>query len=356
MPDQKKQKCPNCGAPLRYDPASGRLVCDYCDSSFEIKEEKKEKQEIAFDFSSLDDRITHPDAENLPIYVCRSCGAELIAPIQQSALTCPYCGNNIVLTDKVSGMLRPNGVIPFRITSEQLPDAVNRFYKGKKLLPKNFFSESSMGKVTGVYAPFWVFSGNLSGRVNLNAENTHTHRQGDYLITDVTKYRLVRQASLDFADLPVDAGEKIDDALMDSLEPFNMNEVQPFDMRYLAGFTAERFDESKQNVAERAEKRMRSTAYSAVNSAGGAGYGSTSIRDTSLKANLDAKYILFPVYMFDIKYGKKDYHFAVNGQTGKVVGEVPTSKSVSRGYFLKRFGIVAGILVVFSVVKYFMGG
>ena len=80
------------------------------------------------------------------------------------------------------------------------------------------------------------------------------------------------------------------------------------------------------------------------------------MRSSKLGATLDAKYILFPVYLFDIDYQGKKYSFAVNGQTGKVVGEVPTSKSVSRGYFLKRFGIVAGALVVFSVVKYFLGG
>ena len=184
-----EQKCPACGAPLRFDPASGMLVCDYCGTKTELpkakdsqekKETGREKEKPAkadnkaeddeiggFDFDSLDDLVTDPNAMNLPVYNCVSCGAEVIAPPEQMALTCPYCGNNIVLTQKVTGKLRPDGVIPFRIHAKDLPAAVNNFYKDKKLLPRHFFSESTMGKVTGVYVPFWVFSGDVKGAVTI---------------------------------------------------------------------------------------------------------------------------------------------------------------------------------------------
>ena len=80
----------------------------------------------------------------------------------------------MVLTDKLTGKLRPDGIIPFKIDSASLPKAVRRFYKGKKLLPKGFFSDSTIGQVTGVYAPFWVFNGTLSGQLDFNGENAAT--------------------------------------------------------------------------------------------------------------------------------------------------------------------------------------
>ena len=271
-----EQKCPACGAPLRFDPAAGKLVCDYCGTVTELKEKPEtasgSKEESApeddslegFDFANMTDLVTDPNAMDLPIYNCVSCGAEVIAPAEQVALTCPYCSNNIVLTEKVSGKLRPDGIIPFRIRAKDLPSAVNRFYKGKKLLPRHFFSEATMGKVTGVYVPFWVFNGDLYGTLTYDAQTTSSTRSGDYIITKTDYYNLVREAALSFKDLPVDASGKVDDRLMDSLEPFDSGETKEFDMRYLAGFTADRFDQKKDDIAARAEARMKNTTYKLV--------------------------------------------------------------------------------------------
>ena len=407
-----EQKCPACGAPLRFDPASGKLVCDYCGTVVDLqaeaaapagkpsqgdsqkpsqKDSRKPSRERpaqggakpagsagsaagsgessqaggpaplnqdiveGFDFAHLNDLVTDPKAMDLPVYNCVSCGAEVIAPAEQMALTCPYCGNNIVLTEKVSGKLRPDGVIPFRIPAKDLPKAMNNYYKDKKLLPRHFFSESTMSKVTGVYVPFWVFSGDVDGTLHYKAQTSSSSRHGDYIITQTNHYQLVREAALSFDRLPVDASGKIEDRLMDSLEPFHMSEMQPFDMRYLAGFTADRFDQKKADMSERASKRMKSTTHDLVNAQAAAGYGSVTYTGGRLNAKLDAKYILFPVYMFDISHAGKKYHFAVNGQTGKVVGDLPTDSSVSTLYFLKRVLIVGGSLFAFSVLKYMLG-
>ena len=392
-----EQKCPACGAPLRFDPASGKLVCDYCGTTTEVKPEGQKpmkKPDAAsekpgagpaqgghagqsdtgagapqasqsspgqgqsagntdnnvdsstdtiegFDFANITDSVTVPDAGNLPVYNCVSCGAEVIAPAEQVALTCPYCGNNIVLTDKVSGKLRPDGVIPFRIQAKDLPDAVNHFYKDKKLLPRRFFSESTMGRVTGVYVPFWVFNGRVSGTFEFDAQTTSSARRGDYIITKTDYYHLVREAAMDFENLPVDASTRIEDRLMDSLEPFDSRETKPFD--------------KKEDISARAKHRMQTSTVSAVTAQAGAGYGSVTPTGSSLHAQLDAKYILFPVYMFDISHAGKNYHFAVNGQTGKVVGDLPTDSGVSFLYFFKRFALVSGGLLAYSVGKYLLG-
>ena len=297
-----EQKCPRCGAPVRFDPERGKLVCDYCDYILEITPELELN---GFDFQKLTDAVS--SQMNLSVYVCVSCGAEVIATPQQMALTCPYCQNNIVLTDKASGTLRPDGVIPFRILSKDLPVAVSRYYKDKKLLPREFFSQSTMGSVTGVYAPFWVFSGNVSGELQYKGELVSSTRKGDYLYTKTDHYLLSRSGSVDFDHLPVDAGERIDNALMDSLEPFDLRDAKPFDMGYLAGFTAERFDETKSTLSERARDRMLNTAKDVITPTAGKGYTNVSYAGGSLNASLDAKYLLFPVYLFDISFEKKKY-------------------------------------------------
>ncbi|MCR5509125.1 MAG: TFIIB-type zinc ribbon-containing protein [Lachnospiraceae bacterium] len=401
-----EMECPACGGSMHFDPVSGKMVCDYCGTAVEIEskpgaaaggktgatdavgavtgataagataaagtattggktesaaaggkaEDKDAGGEVSgFDFASLNDQAVDLNAENLPIYLCKSCGAELIAPPQQISMTCPYCNSNIVLTQKISGKLRPNGIIPFKIDKKALPDAMNRYYKGKVLLPKKFFSESTMGKVTGVYVPFWIFNGNVSGNLSFHGDTTERHRQGDYEVVTTSTYSLDRAVSMAFENVPVDASGRIDDVLMDSLEPFDMREVKEFDMRYLAGYTSERFDEAKNTIEERAKNRMFTTAGNAVLPHVGAGYSNVRRAGGKLKAELNAKYILLPVYMFSIAFGGQKYEFSVNGQTGRVVGNLPIDKGVCTEFFIKRALTVAAGIVLFFISKYLLG-
>ncbi len=367
----KEHKCPNCGGFLVYIPEEGVLKCEHCDSKIKVEEYANASKEDdlyaggsdeaegskveGFDFSALKDAVTDENAENLPVYECRSCAAQLIAPPTAATISCPYCGNHIVLTDQVSGKLRPDGMIPFRYSPDKIASAVQKFYKGKKLLPKGFFSSAKIGDVTGVYLPFWVFDGSLSGQMTYKGDKVSHSREGNYDITTTTHYMLYRDVSGRFQGLPVDAGRNADDALMDSLEPFDLREAKPFDMGYLAGYTAERFDEPKKSMTQRAKGRMRKTLASAALKKAGAGFTGVRPEGGSLKADITAKYMLFPVYMFSIKDGSQSYPFAFNGQTGKVVGKLPIDPTVSRNYFLIRFGIIFGVLFGWSLLKYFCG-
>lgn len=372
----QEQKCPACGAPLRFDAALGLLVCDYCGTQTRLEARPapapqqgqpgkpgKPGQNQAgdpiqyegFDFSTLNDQAVQCDAASLPVYNCVSCGAELICAPQQVALTCPYCGNHIVRTDQLSGALRPNGIIPFRITPSQLPAAVQRYYSGKKLLPKGFFSESAIGPVTGVYVPFWVFDGELEGHYTFSGTTASSRRRGDYIITDTKYYDLLRDARVCFRSLPVAAASTVENKLMDALEPYAMEDAVPFDPGYLAGFTAERFDLKKEGIAQRARQRMRNTTDDLVLSQSTGGFSNVHQKKGRVRASLDAKYILFPIYLFHVEFRGKRYPFCVNGQTGRVVGDLPVDEKQSRRFFLLRFGLAAGALMLRSIVAYFMG-
>ena len=360
----REQKCPACGAPLRFDAASGKLMCDYCGTEVEMKQTQDGKRPVkqpealeGFDFAQLSAHASPDGAEALPVYNCVSCGAEVISSPTQAALTCPYCGNNIVLTQQLSGKLRPDGVIPFSITSESLPQSVRRYFRDKKLLPRGFFNDAAIGKVTGIYVPFWVFDGEVSGTLHYAATTSASHRRGDYVVTTTKHYKLVREGAMSFQNLPVDASSGIEDKMMDSLEPFQMSQVKPFDMGYLAGYTAERFDQGKDTVALRAQHRMRSTASAVITSRSTAGYSDVHQNGGGLRAKLKARYLLFPVYMFDVLHGNRHYPFVVNGQTGRVVGKLPMDPAVSRRFFLLRFALISGGLFALSVVRYLvMGG
>ncbi len=387
----KQHKCPACGGTLVFNPEKGKLVCEFCDSEYEVQEETaaaKPQAAVAdagqavatdagqaadgttqtdsqpvepviegFDFSQFYESAKVEDGENLPIYLCKSCGAEVIASSVEASLTCPYCSNKIVLTDKLSGNIRPDGIIPFKIPQKDLKAHMDNFYKDKKLLPKNFFSESKMEKVTGVYVPFWLFTGKLTGDFKYAARNVSTTESNDYKITTTKFYHVERKAEAGFADIPIDASDKMKDSLMDSVLPYDLSEVKPFSTDYLAGYAADRFDVPGKQMQARADGLMSKTVQGMVESSLNSKYSSISKSRSSMHAEgVKVRYILMPVYSFSIKWGKKRYGFGVNGQTGKVVGDLPTDKNVSRFYFLVRFAAVAGPIFAAFFLSYLLGG
>lgn len=339
-----EQKCPACGAPLRFDPASGKSVCDWCGASYEIPDEAEETLS-----GSEGAEAAESSAEEICVYNCLSCGAEIVTSGVSASVTCPYCGNNIILTEKVSGGLRPDGIIPFRIDKKELPAAVQRFYKDRKLLPRHFFSESNIEDLCGVYIPFWLYDCTYSGPVYYDAYTDSAVRHGDYLVTTRAHYDVQRDVSMRFTDIPVDASSRFDDALMDSLEPFDASGIKPFRMSYLSGFFAERFDKDSDEVRRRAEERMYNSALSiAEANAHSPMYTGMTNKGNGLSASpIEAKYVLLPVYTFNVKHKGQTYSFAMNGQTGKVVGDVPTDSGRS---LLRRWGTFAAVFAAAMLV------
>lgn len=337
----KEAKCVNCGAPLRFDPESARLVCEWCGSVFEIPEG-------GFEPVPADERPDGTMPEELPVYLCGSCGAEVVADAVSASVKCPYCGNNVVLTDKVSGGLRPDGVIPFAIDKKALPAAVQSYYKGKKLLPFGFFKESNITDVVGVYVPFWLYDCSLEGTAVFEGATHTSSREGNYVTTETNYYEFTRGVNVDFKDIPVDGSARLEDALMDSLEPFDLNGIKPFRADYLAGFFAERFDKGSKEVRKRAEDRMVTSAMSVLRSEASKGYSNVSEKSRDVTAHPTAtRYVLLPVYTFNVAHKGEKYSFAMNGQTGKVVGHIPTDKGVKA---LRNLGIFAAVFAVLMLI------
>ena len=143
----KMHRCPACGGTLVFSPEKGRLGCEYCDEEYDVPKDKPDVTQVAptaqgeqahqfgnFDFMQFYNSAQIETGENLPVYHCSNCGADVLAAGETAALTCPYCSGKIVLTDKISGNIRPNGIIPFKIPQKDLKKHVDNFYKGKKLI------------------------------------------------------------------------------------------------------------------------------------------------------------------------------------------------------------------------------
>ena len=357
-------QCPACTGPLHYVGSSDKLECDYCGSSYSIPEieklyaeqEAKAKEEYAaaqasgegWSDSGTDSWGT--DAQGMKVYSCPSCGAQLIADATTAASCCPYCGNNNVVPGQFEDGRKPDKIIPFKITKEQAIEGLKEHYKGKKLLPKSFASANSISEITGVYVPFWLFDGSASADVIFNAEKTRSERHGDDEIIFTEHFEVARSGKVDFEDVPVDASSKMPSKHMDSIEPYDYSDLRPFSTAYLPGFLADKYDIEIETSAPRADVRFENTLLSDISQTV-TGYSSVNIRQKNVRIRRGkVEYALFPVWMLSTKFNGETYTFAMNGQTGKMVGDLPIDRGRLVGLFFKWFIPVAVICGLFQML------
>ena len=375
MPSQiTNYQCPACNGGLHFSSATGRLECEYCGSSFSVEEveayyAKKDEQAAAaqakaeakaeaaaaqaaqaaaegWDISGMSSDWG-ADAAGMKAYNCPSCGAELICDVTTAATSCPYCGNPSIVPGQFAGALKPDYVIPFKLDKNAAVAALRQHYKGKYLLPKVFSDDNHINEVKGVYVPFWLFSSTADADANFLATKTEAHREGDFDVVTTFHYQVHRAGSMNFAFVPVDGSTKMPNDYMDSLEPYDYSELKPFSTAYMPGYLADKFDISSDDSAKRVEERIRATVEHVVDS-DVQGYASVSPSGGSVKINRGAvNYAMLPVWLLNTKWEGKDYLFAMNGQTGKLVGDLPVDQRKLR---LTRIGLTILIAVILMLI------
>lgn len=349
MPTQvTNYQCPACTGPLHFAEDSGKLECEYCGASYDVAEieaffaekEKKaaEAQRAAeeaskgqtasdddgetWDFSDMQEDWG-TDGEGMRSYSCPSCGAELICDESTAATACPYCGNPTIVPGQFSGGWRPDYIIPFKQSKENAVEALKEHYRGKFFLPKAFKKENHVQEIQGIYVPFWMFDGEATGEARYDATRSRTYRSGDYDITETKYYHVYRAGHVAFEKVPVDASSKMPDNHMDSIEPYDYEKLKPFSTAYLPGFLADKFDVTVEQCRQRADQRCEGTLLSALDSTVKR-YDSFTLKDSNVKLKRGkVHYALLPVWMLHTKWQGKDFLFAMNGQTGKIVGDLP---------------------------------
>ena len=372
MPTQvTNYQCPACTGPLHFVGASGKLECEYCGASYEVAEiealyaEKEEKAAAAQQAAEEANAGQNPPSEDgdawdtsgfsedwgtegdgMRAYSCPSCGAELICDENTAATSCPYCGNPTVVPGQFSGQLRPDFIIPFKLSKEDAVKALKDHYKGKILLPKSFTQENHVQEIQGVYVPFWMFDGEAEGDARYEATRSHTYRSGDYEITETEHYDIYRAGFISFEKIPADASSKMPDDHMDSIEPYDYQELKPFSTAYLPGFLADKFDVTVEQCRQRADQRCAGTLSATLRDTVTGYHTCTLIHESVSLKRGKVHYALMPVWMLNTKWKGKDFLFAMNGQTGKLVGDLP----VSWGRFWGLFAAIAAPLSLFGLL------
>ena len=345
-------KCPNCDGGLIFDPESGKYACEYCLSKFSQDELMAESQS-AETAQVVDDPVQETESESVQesalIYRCPSCGAEVITDETTAATYCFYCHNPIVLEGKLSGEYLPNGIIPFKITKDEAVEKFHEWIQKKKFVAKGFYSKKNIEKLSGVYFPYWLYDCVTNSTMNGSARDVRVWRVGDLEYTETKLYSINRVGKISYKNLPKTALQKAQNARLKGIFPYEFGALEKFHMGYLSGFQAEKRDIDKETLSKEihneiqkyAEKRMRNTV------SGHTSFNVETQNHTITKEEF--KYTLLPVWVMTYRQsGNQVYYFAMNGQTGEIVGKLPINR--------KKLWTLGGIIFAAVFALLMMGG
>ena len=362
MQTLQEYKCPCCGGAISFDSEIQKMKCPFCDTEFELDALKEYdaglKGEQADDMkweTSAGSEWQENESEGLRSYVCKSCGGEIVGDETMAATSCPFCGNPVVMMGQFAGALRPDEIIPFKLDKQAAKEGLMKHLSGKRLLPKIFKDQNHIDEIKGIYVPFWLFDTDADANVRYRATKIRTWSTSDYDYTETSYYMVHRGGSIGFEHIPVDGSTKMEDKLMESIEPYDHADAVDFQTAYLAGYLADKYDVDAKQSIERANERVKRSTEDAFASTV-SGYDSVTVESSSVRfSGGRARYALYPVWLLNTTWNGNKYTFAMNGQTGKFVGDLPVDKAAATKWTILLTAVYGAAALAISWLLYLAG-
>lgn len=328
-----EHKCPNCGATLEFDIDIQKVRCEYCGSEYDPSDLMVNEGNMEVDPSVIDlpdnggEQWSDSDLSQLNEYSCSSCGSQLYADDTTSATVCPFCGSAVILKGRLTGSLKPDKVIPFKKNKEQALRILEKHCIKKHFVPKSFKDDRKLDEVKGLYVPYWIYDAEVIADMEYTGVKEKVLIPGKNSdLVELKYYRVHRKGRISFDHVPADGSSKMPDDLMESMEPYDYREADDFKTAYLSGYVADKYDVEQEIAAERVRERIveetddrfRDTIK---------GFDDVYLKDSNIRTEKsNVEYVLYPVWMFNLDWNENKYTYVVNGQTGKIAGNLPVDK------------------------------
>jgi DNA-directed RNA polymerase subunit RPC12/RpoP len=325
--------CPGCNSQLYFNAREQQLVCKHCGTKVAVEKaagqikENLLKQQLA---GATDTTVT---VDQL-VYKCNRCGSQSVFTTETPTFICSFCNyeavNPVAYKTRV---IQPAGMISFKIDQQQAL-AVFKAWLGKGWLAPNDLQEFARhDALHGIYLPFWTYDAHThsewsgyGGRHYYETEH-YTDAQGKRQSRMVQRTEWIyRSGTYDhfFDDILVGGANELSQQEYESIFPYRLEELVNFDPKYLSGWKADVYDIAVHEGYEKAEEIMKNSIYSAC--------ADLCRIDTYRGLEVETswsdqtyKHILLPLWLCSYVYKKKNYHFLINGQTGKIHGKKPVS-------------------------------
>ncbi|SMC54386.1 hypothetical protein SAMN06296952_1684 [Oscillospiraceae bacterium] len=308
--------CKNCGRPVKFDPASQKLTCDFCGSSFYPTSIKDPSKEILEDIEPRNLGKARDRYMDCYVHTCNSCGGEIVINGQDVSTTCIYCGSPSVVFSRIAKQQRPDRILTFQVTREQALDAIKKRFKQGSYIPKEL-KNLKTSDIKGIYIPYWL----------VDAEH-----YGAYYISTVAG-----DARMQLKSFPIEASSLLPNVCSERLEPYNTKKLRRFDENYLMGFYSSipdiDYSELESITSRKAKQMFDKTVFEEAVDTSNVVFIGDPDYDRFMKSEQSTvvdysklRSALFPAWFVTYRYEENNYVIMVNGQTGKVAGGVPWKK------------------------------
>ena len=352
--EEHRFPCDQCGADFRFDPEAGKLICDHCGNEQDYETaDLPEIREMDFE-AALRAGLSSAEMEETRVSACPNCGAQVEFSPDIHSTECPFCATPVVTDTGTHRQIKPKAVLPFKLEEREAHQAMNDWLGRLWFAPNGLKEYARQGrKLDGIYVPYWTYDAQTRSRYQGQRGTVY------YVTRTVTrdgKPTTVREQRIRWTNVAGRVQRFFDDILIlgsrslpksytDNLKPWNLNDLEPYQPHFLAGFRAEGYTVDVEEGFEEARNVMDAQIRRDIN----ADIGGDRQRITHVNTDVSEitfKHILLPVWMAAYKYRGKTYRFVVNGRTGKVQGERPYSA------WKIAFAVILGLIVA-GVIGYF---
>lgn len=340
-------ECPACGAGVEFSADKQAFTCDFCRSEFTREELLQANTE-----EMLRERQAAQEEFNAQMneYQCSNCGAEIIADEHTAAGFCCYCHNPVVLVGRLSGAMLPKRIVPFHYGKDAAKEKFLKFAKKKLFVPKDFFCEEQVERITGIYYPFWITDADSDSVMDAHATRTRVWRRGNVEYTETSNFAVHRRGNIHFEDITTSAFSEADKRMLEGILPYPSEALEAFSMPYLAGYQAKKRNVEREAVSGEVRQRMENYSTQLLRSTVH-GYSTVSVVSDDIRLlKSHWEYSLLPIWILTYRDRRdKVYTYAMNGHTGKIYGELPVS-------WWRLGALLGAVTAVATAVFTWMGG
>ena len=360
MPESTSQneiKCFNCGAHLTFAPGTTSLKCEYCGALNEIKIDESALEDAVKEIdylSTLEDieNLGSDQLEEVHTVKCAACGAETTFNPNVVSSLCDFCGSPIaVKSNSTAKIIKPKAILPFKLEQYHGSQLYKQWLKGLWFAPNDLKKLATQSeKLSGVYLPYWTY--------DAVTDTFYTGERGDdykvpYEYKDKdgnvkTGYKTQTRWSAargrvhnEFDDIFVVGSKSLPRSYLDGLEPWNLQELVPYDEKFLSGFKTETYGVDLKAGFETAQQKMQPKIDSTIRNDIGGDRQKIDTKNVNY-SDITFKHILLPVWISAYRYKDKVYRFVINGQSGRVQGERPVS-------WIKVIALIVAIVAIISL-------
>jgi len=357
----KRFPCSLCGGAMEWKPGVRTLACPFCGGQSEVPAEGRQEATAELDYAAhlAGAAAGETTAERITV-TCEACAATVEWAENVTSELCPFCGGALAAGRQSTRVIKPKALLPFGVDGRAAKAAFEKWVKSRWFAPGQLKSFARLGRLTGVYLPFWTYDAGTTTRYT-GERGEHYNEAESYSVSEKgssskgtrqvqrTRWRPASgTVARAFDDVLVAGSASVPTKLLDALAPWDLGALAPHAEEYLAGFRTESYSVGLEAGFEAAKKKMEPLIDEYIRRDIGGDEQRIGSKDTRYDG-VTFKHILLPVWICAYRFRDKTYRIVVNARTGKVTGERPVS-------WAKVVMLVLGIIAVIAVLVSVFGG